>query len=276
MSNMLRRRRITTFALVLAALLGGLGAEARAAGKGIGAPPPADEQVRILARAQMHVRNGEDSFARGDFEHARTAFDAAVDIFLDSGYDLRSNPELLAAYREAVERVNRYQAMALDGEGEMVWPLQGYEATREDFYVPEVPNADEIAAAGGDMVRAGFLVRVGELQRRFKEKFGRTFTVTGRDTSAHSRLYGSGRAVDVRVRDLNSAQVQFLLQNARALNMRALDFSTSDLVFRHNTRVISLGRSLDTMATGVHLHLNDQPRAYAERAATKQKFTKKQ
>ena len=269
-------RKGIAFAAGLLALLVGLGADARAGGKGIGAPPPVDEQARMLARSQLHIKNGEDSFARGDFEHARTAFDEAVDVFLDSGYDQRSNPELLAAYSEALERVNRYQAMALDGEGEMVWPLQDYEATKEDFYVPEVPNADEIAAAGGDIVRAGFLVRVGELQRRFKEKFGRAFTVTGRDTSAHSRLYGSGRAVDVRVRDLNSAQVQFLLQNARALNMRALDFSTSDLVFRHNTRVISLGRSLDTMATGVHLHLNDQPRAYAERAATKQKFTKKQ
>jgi hypothetical protein len=58
--------------------------------------------------------------------------------------------------------------------------------------------------------------------------------------------------------------------------MRALDFSTSESVYRHNSRVISLGRSLDTMATGVHIHLNDQPRAYVERAASKQKFAKKQ
>ena len=265
-------RKGIAFTASLLALLGALTVEARAGGKGIGAPPPVDEQVRMLTRAQLYIKTGEESFARGDFGHARTAFDAAVDVFLESGYDLRSNPDLLAAYREAVERVNRYQSMALDGEGEMVWPLQAYEATEEDFYVPEVPNADELAAVGGDLLRAGFLVRVGELQRRFKEKFGRSFTVTGRDTSAHSRLYGSGRAVDVRVRDLTSAQVQFLLQNARALNMRALDFSTSDRVFAHNTRVISLGRSLDTMATGVHLHLNDQPRAYAERTASKQKI----
>jgi hypothetical protein len=268
-------RKGIAFAIGLLALLVGLGADARAGGKGIGAPPPVDEQTRMLARSQLHIKNGEDSFARGDFEHARTAFDEAVDVFLDSGYDLRSNPDLMAAYREAVERVNRYQSMAMDGDGEMVWPLQGYEATKDDFYVPEIPNADELAAVDGDLMRAGFHVRVGELQRRFQDKFGRPFTVTGRDTSAHSRLYGSGRAVDVRVRDHTSAQVQFLVQNARALNMRALDFSTSDRVFAHNSRVIALGRSLDTMATGIHIHLNDQPRAYVERVAAKQKLAPK-
>ena len=43
-----------------------------------------------------------------------------------------------------------------------------------------------------------------------------------------------------------------------------LDFSTPDAVYRHNMRTIELGRGIDTMATGVHLHLNDLPRQTAK------------
>lgn len=252
------------------------GAPARAGDRGIGVPPDASEQQRILALVRSKVQAGEEAFASGDFEHARTAFDDAVDVFVDSGYDLRSDPSLMAAYRETVERVNRYQAIGLDAEGDSVWPMQDYEATAADFPAPVVPVAGDVVAANGDLVNATFMVRISELQRRFQEKFGRSFTLTGLDTGVHSRLYGHGRAADVRVRDLTSAQVQFVVQNARSLNMRALDFSTQDLVSAHNSRVFELGRPSDTMATGMHVHLNDQPRpaaAYAAQAAGKSRFT---
>lgn len=251
------------------------GIAARAGERAIGTPPPADVQAVMLARARAKMTDGEESFARGDFEHARSSFDDAIDVFLDSGYDLRSNPDLMAAYREAVERVNRYQAIGVDAEGDSLWPLQDYEATKDDFREPEIPETGDVLAAG-DLVNASFLTRVSELQRRFHEKFGRSFTLTGRDTAVHSRLYGFGRAVDLRVRDLDSDEVQFILQNARALNMRVLDFSTPERVFQHNTRVIALGRPSDTMATGVHIHLNDMPRpaaAYQEQPAAKKRYT---
>jgi hypothetical protein len=250
-------------------------APARAEGNGIGVPPPAAEQQQILALVQAKVHAGEEAFARGDFDHARTAFDAAVDVFVDSGYDLRSDPALLAAYRETVERVNRYQSIGLDAEGDSVWPMQEYEATASDFPGPVVPEAGDALAAGGDLARAAFMTRISELQRRFKERFDRTFTLTGLDTGVHSRLYGRGRAADVRVSDLTAAQVQFVIQNARALNMRALDFSSADRVAAHNMRVIALGRPSDTLATGIHVHLNDQPRSlvgYTETPASKRTY----
>jgi hypothetical protein len=261
------------FLIALAALAAP--AVARAEGRGIGVPPPAAAAEQMLARAQAKIQEGEASFARGDFDHARTSFDDAIDIFITSGYDLRSDPRLMAAYREAVERVNRYQAIGVDAEGDSVWPMQEYEATVDDFRVPEMPDPADVVAAGGDLLRAGFITRVSELQRRFKEKFGRTFTLTGRDTGVHARLYGAGRAADVRVSDLTQPQVRFLIDNARALNMRALDFSTYDRVMQHNMRVMSLGRPSDTLATGIHIHLNDQPLAaprYAEQPAAKRKF----
>jgi hypothetical protein len=272
---MLIRKTIVS-ALTAATLAVALAPAALAEGRGIGVPPPADEQAQMLARVKSQVQEGEESFARGDFEHARTAFDKAVDVFVSSGYDLRSDPSLLAAYRETVERVNRYQKIGVDAEGDSVWPMQDYEATLDDFPTPVIPAAGDVVAANGDLLNTAFMTRISELQRRFKEKFGRTFTLTGRDTGVHARLYGPGRAADLRVSDLTSAQVQFVIQNARALNMRALDFSTADRVMQHNMRVMSLGRPTDTLATGMHVHLNDQPRsaaAYATQSAAKRVFT---
>ena len=231
--------------------------EARAQAKGIGTPPPPEVQANLIARVHSYLSKGEESFARGDFDHARTAFDDAVDALLLSGYDVRSDPTLLQTYRETVEKVNRYTQLGINAEGEIVWPTQEYEATAADFPTEVAPEPGDVIASAGDLVNARFLTRVSEIQRRFQEKFGRQFIVTGRDTSAHSRLYGHGRAIDVRVRDLSPAQVRFIVDTARSLRMRVLDFSSSDRVYQHNMRVISLGRSLDTMATGVHLHIND-------------------
>ncbi|MBK6427372.1 MAG: hypothetical protein IPF82_14555 [Blastocatellia bacterium] len=259
--------RLVGVLAVLAVACSGALAQAR----GIGTPPPPDVQHRIVALASAKLATGEASFARGDFEHARAVFDDAVDAFLDSGFDLRSDPELMKAYRETVAKVNLYTTIGVNAEGDSVWPLQAYEATSDDFRLEDMPTSEDLASAG-DLEDAKFLVRVAELQRRFQEKFGRTFTLTGRDTPVHSRLYGHGRAVDVRVHDLAAAHVQFIVQNGRALRMRALDFSSAERVASHNMRVISMGRPLDTLSTGVHLHLNDSPRsdrAYVEKPATK-------
>ncbi len=278
-AELIMRIRTTLFiALVWLGVSLGSAASARAQERGIGVPPPTDEQARLITIAQKRVKDGEESFARGDFEHARTAFDDAIDAFLDSGYDLRSDPELQAAYREAVEKVNRYQSLALNADGDETWPLQAYEATADDLREIDPVSADELAAAGSDLLNASFGVRVAEVERRFAEKFGRNFTLTGRDTSVHARLYGYGRAADVRVSDLSQAHIDFIVQNCRALNMRVLDFSTPDRVYQHNIRVIALGRPLDTLATGTHIHLNDQPRVavYREQPAAKKTVSGRQ
>src|SRR5687768_14481522 len=67
---------------------------------GIGAPPPAEAVGRMVATAQAYLKQAEESFARGDFEHARSKFDDAMEVFLSSGYDIRSEASLQAAYRD--------------------------------------------------------------------------------------------------------------------------------------------------------------------------------
>lgn len=261
---------VTRIAATLAVLaLACTGAMAQA--RGIGTPPSQEKQAQFIALAKVKLADGETSFLRGDFDHARTAFDDAVDVFLNSGYDLRSDPDLIAAYRETVEIVNRYTTIGINAEGDSVWPLQAYEATSDDFRLEDLPSEADLAL-GGDLADAKFLVRVNELQSRFQKKFGRDFTLTGRDTPVHSRLYGHGRAVDVRVHDLSAAHVQFIVETGRALRMRVLDFSNAQRVAAHNLKVVTSGRPLDTLATGVHLHLNDTPRpsrTFVEQPAAK-------
>jgi hypothetical protein len=249
-----------------------------AEGKGINAPPPPGAADAVIARARLHLQSGEESFARGDFAHARTEFDAAMDEFLLANFDVRSDDALEAAYNDVLERIHRYQSIGVDAEGDSVWPLQAYEATPDDFRPEDVTPLDLLAAAGEGFENATFLVRVAELQRRFRERFSRDFVLTGRDTEVHARLYGRGHATDVRVLDLSRSQVDFIVSNARALGMRVLDFSSVDRVAAHNARVLSLGRPLDTLATGMHLHLNDLPgraASFTSKPATKQRFVKK-
>jgi hypothetical protein len=273
-----RRRAVLRGGLLLAVVVSWV-TVAEAGEKGIDAPPPAGVVADLVARARLHLKTGEESFARGDFVHARTKFDAAMDEFLMANYDMRSDDELGAAYREVLERVHRYQAIGVDAEGDSVWPLQAYEATRDDFRPEDVSVTDLLAAAGSGFENASFLVRVAELQRRFRERFGRDFVLTGRDTEVHARLYGRGQATDVRVIDLDPVQVRFIVDNARALRMRVLDFSSPDRVASHNARVLSLGRPLDTLATGMHLHLNDvagRSASFASQPASKQRFVRRQ
>lgn len=208
----------------------------------------------VTALANARLAKGEAAMARGDFQSAREQFDQAVDAFLLCGFDLRADRELQAHFRETIERVHRFQRLALGAEGDSVWPLQAYEATSDDFRAEDLAAA----AAGGELSRMNFLARLGELQRQFKVKYQREFTLTGRDTAVHRRLYGYARAADVRVNDLTSQQVSFIVNTAPKLGIRVLDFSTMERVLAHNQRVLELGRPADTLATGMHLHLDDR------------------
>ena len=95
-----------------------------------------------------------------------------------------------------------------------------------------------------------------KIRKRFNEKYNRDITLTGADHSEHRRLYGAGSAYDIRVRDLTREQVAFIIANGAKLGLRIKDFSTWDRVATHNARTLALGRPLDTLATGIHLHID--------------------
>jgi membrane-bound lytic murein transglycosylase D len=64
---------------------------------------------RIVDDAEKHFRLGELNLKDQKRQAAREEFDKAVDVVLESGIDVRSNPRLQHYYLELVERVYRYE-----------------------------------------------------------------------------------------------------------------------------------------------------------------------
>jgi hypothetical protein len=218
------------------------------AGSSPRAPGRTDE---VLAASRHHVEKGEGCLTVGDVECARREFDSAIDEFLESGVDLRTDERLLAGWRETIEKVNRLEKSTSTASGKQFWRSQDFEG-----HPPDERVAETIAESNGPLTSAVFQARFSELRKRFQEKYEREITLTGADHAEHRRLYGSGSAYDIRVRDLTREQVKFIIATGGALGLRIKDFSTWVNVAAHNARTLMLGRPLDTLATGIHLHID--------------------
>lgn len=206
---------------------------------------------RVLAVAGKHMQKGEECLSAGDAECARREFDSAIDEFLGSGVDLRSNERLLAGWREMIEKINRYETSPLAASGKQLWRSQEFEGRPAQEPVAEIASEFDGPPNVGTFQR-----RFAELRKRFRDKYARDITLTGADHAEHRRLYGSGSAYDIRVRDLTRQQVRFIISNGSGLGLRIKDFSTWESVATHNARTLMLGRPLDTLATGIHLHID--------------------
>lgn len=229
----------------------------------------------ILAFAQQHLQKGEACLKDGNFECARREFDQAIDSIFDAGVDVRSDERLRAGLREMVERINRYETSSIAANASGGWKTQEFNGrpTEERAAVAE---ADEFNIPTGPLTSADFQRRFNELSKSFRNKYGRDMTLTGADHEEHTRLYGRGSAYDIRVRDLNREQVGFIISTGNRLGLRIKDFSTWDKVAAHNARSLSLGRPLDTYATGIHLHIDRMTPVIKQRMVETRAISKKQ
>lgn len=212
---------------------------------------PVGKPDEILRAVGQHIQKGEACVSAGDVECARREFDSAIDEFLESEVDLRSDQRLLAGWRETIEKINRHELTPIAAGGKTFWRSQDY-----DGRPPQVQAVETLAEATGPLTPDIFQQRFGELRKRFEEKYGRVITLTGADHAEHRRLYGSGSAYDIRVRDLTREQVGYIIATGDALGLHIKDFSTWESVAAHNARSRMLGRPVDTLATGVHLHID--------------------
>lgn len=223
-----------------------------------GSGEPADPTVsEVIRSADQHLEKGESCFKSGDVNCARREFDIATDIVLTSGIDVRASKRLSVYWRGMIERIDQYQRTVFESEAKIGWKLQEFngkppvDPSRE----PDVAEDDE-GGSRGPLSVGEFQRRFAKLQSLFHEKYGRDLAITGADHEEHRRLYGQGSAYDVRVRDLTSEQVAFVLDTGRRLGLRVKDFSTWEKVEAHNSRVRTLGLPSDTMATAVHIHID--------------------
>jgi hypothetical protein len=209
-----------------------------------------------LAAARQHLRKGEACFEARDMDCARREFDRAIDAILELGVDVRSDQQLNLAMREMIETINRYQLAAFSDPKLSGWRTQDYDGRPASEEVAQAEGEEKVFIPNGPLSPGDFQRQFAELRRLFREKYGRDITLTGADHGEHRRLYGRGSAYDIRARDLNRAQVNFIIATGTRLGLRIKDFSTWSKVTSHNARVISLGRPLDTLATGLHLHID--------------------
>ena len=221
-------------------------------------PEPAPQGINtdaVLAESNRHLAKGEECFARGELECARREFDEAIDSILGLGLDIRADARLHLGWRELVEKINRHQLDALNGELAGDWKTQEFDG-RPERLVAEAEEAALVEGLNGPLTPPVFQTRFAELRTKFRDKYGRDIVLTGADHGEHRRLYGKGSAFDIRARDLNREQVQFIIRQGNVLGLRIKDFSTWEKVSAHNVRTLMLGRPLDTLATGLHLHID--------------------
>ena len=77
------------------------------------AVPPAEVAFdRDVARAEVLVRQGEISLADGRAAEARTAFDAALDVFVTMRAPAATDPRFLASYQTLVDRIHASEVTA--------------------------------------------------------------------------------------------------------------------------------------------------------------------
>jgi membrane-bound lytic murein transglycosylase D len=80
--------------------------------------PLQDEKAKLIARVQEKFASGEQNFKAGHLDTARRDFDAAVDLLLESGYDLEGDPQLHELFHHVVDSVYTYELQAFQaGDG---------------------------------------------------------------------------------------------------------------------------------------------------------------
>ncbi|HEY6329134.1 MAG TPA: hypothetical protein VI756_07345 [Blastocatellia bacterium] len=208
----------------------------------------------LISLSEQHFKKGEQCFSTGNLECARREFDIAIDSVVDAGIDVRGNSDLLIRWRQMVDKIDRYQTSAMADLAHNNWKTQEFEGQPD----PGAPTQALAEGEGpqGPLSIQTFQGKFEELKSLFRGKYSRDFVVTGADHEEHRRLYGSGSAYDIRVRDLSAEQIAFVITTGQRLGLHVKDFSTPEKVAAHNSRVVSLGLPSDTLATSVHIHID--------------------
>jgi membrane-bound lytic murein transglycosylase D len=96
--------------------------------------PP--KMADVMRASEMHYLEGSSLIKAGDSAKARIEFDAAVDLLLQSEWDLSTTPDLAAFFRDLIQRIQRDESRYLrsdDDSGEKPEPAAVDELEKIDL-----------------------------------------------------------------------------------------------------------------------------------------------
>jgi membrane-bound lytic murein transglycosylase D len=80
--------------------------------------PVEDPVIALIALSDQHFRAGQKNLELGHVEAARQEFDKALNVFLESPYDGRTEPRIREHFDRVVDRISAFEVNApADGEG---------------------------------------------------------------------------------------------------------------------------------------------------------------
>jgi len=86
--------------------------QVKASAPTVAVPPPPDPTTSLIATSQAHFDAGERELNVGHLERARTEFDRAIDVLLESPYGARTDARLRDHFDRLVDRSNAYEVTA--------------------------------------------------------------------------------------------------------------------------------------------------------------------
>ncbi len=129
----------------------------------------------IIKEAERHYMEGQQAYTEGEYDRARREFDKAVDTVLIASIDVRSDDNLRVYYRELIEKINRYQILAME-QKDGGFSEQRYEPSPLDKIASlSEAELEEVAAESEDAtnVRYNFTFTPGHPINQFISYFSR-------------------------------------------------------------------------------------------------------
>ncbi len=160
----------------------------------------------LITRAQASYASGVNNYNNNRLDAARADFDAAVDIMLSSGMDLKTDPQLSDAFEHLLDSINSLEIVALkqgNGFSPKVEEAPAEEAEAEVTFAPDPALLGRIAAQV-KTTKSDLPLTVNEYVAGFISYFSNS-------QSGHAHLMRSleraGKYKDLIAKDLSDAGV---------------------------------------------------------------------
>ena len=122
------------------------------------ARPPSDPVVDLIAVSTRHFEAGQKELQDGHLESAKTAFNRALDVLLESPYGARTEPRIREHFDRLVERISAYEVTALsqgDGFAEKKYEPASIDELLSISTFPPAPSSPETVKAIAQDIQSG-------------------------------------------------------------------------------------------------------------------------